>query len=174
MKASTVNTEEDYAPILIAHRGLVCGPDLESENRVETIELAFQLGFMVECDIWYDNDNFWLGHDSPVDPVSLTWILDNADKLFVHCKNYDALVEFVKLSRSSFNLPDFFWHQADRYTLTHKGRIWAYPLEHICQTETVCVLPEIHSNMMDYLNLYKPMYICSKYCTELRGHYYGF
>ena len=35
----------------------------------------------------------------------------------------------------------YFWHEEDKYTITSKGYIWAYPGEEINEN-TICVLPE--------------------------------
>lgn len=165
---------KQYTPIIIAHRGLTSGPDIEKENRIESIEIALEHGYMVECDIWYTEGFFWLGHDRPEETVPINFMLDNAASLFVHCKNYEAMVELIRMSWSSLSLPDFFWHEGDKYTITANRRIWAYPLEHLCQTDTVCVLPELHHDMMQYLREYKPMYVCTKYCDEIRKEFYGY
>lgn len=167
------NTDSKYKPVIIAHRGLIDGPDLFVENKQKTIEKAISLGFMVECDVRWVEDSFYLGHDYPDQPLSLDFILINAKQLVLHCKNYEALVELIKLNRGHSVGPDFFWHCSDSYTLTWKGLIWAYPEEQVSHTDTVCLLPELETDMLAYLKQHKPAYVCTKYANKLKEFYYG-
>ena len=54
---------------LIAHRGLMNGPDKEKENTPKQIELALKEGFDAEIDLWWSNGRFWLGHDGPTTEI---------------------------------------------------------------------------------------------------------
>ena len=49
--------------ILISHRGNTNGVNHEKENSISYIEDALNLGFDVEVDVWYHEDNFYLRHD---------------------------------------------------------------------------------------------------------------
>ena len=51
--------------ILIAHRGLIDGPDVNLENRPEQIEFVLSKGFHCEIDVWYKKEGWFLGHDRP-------------------------------------------------------------------------------------------------------------
>ena len=51
--------------ILIAHRGNISGPNPEMENRPEYVKKAIDLGYNVEVDVWYENNQLFLGHDGP-------------------------------------------------------------------------------------------------------------
>ena len=50
--------------ILIAHRGNLNGKT-NRENQPEYIQEALVQDFDVEIDVWYIEDEFWLGHDIP-------------------------------------------------------------------------------------------------------------
>ena len=50
--------------ILISHRGNLNGKT-DDENKPKYIEEALSQGFDVEVDVWYDNKQFYLGHDEP-------------------------------------------------------------------------------------------------------------
>jgi hypothetical protein len=122
---------------IISHRGNLNGPNPLRENSPEYIEEALSQGFDVEIDVRYDNKDkcFYLGHDEPQYVVSLYWLSQYRENLWVHCKNLEALSEF---SKTAFN---YFWHETDRYTLTSKGIGWVlvgqYPY-----SKSVIVLPE--------------------------------
>ena len=70
---------------IIAHRGLVNGPDKNKENTLPTIMSALGLGFDVEVDVWLQNNQLKLGHDKP-GPTVPKWLFENkkicAPKLF--------------------------------------------------------------------------------------------
>ena len=50
---------------IIAHRGLLNGPDKNDENRPEIIENALIQNFDVEIDLWFIDGKWLLGHDNP-------------------------------------------------------------------------------------------------------------
>lgn len=136
---------------LIAHRGNVKGPNPNLENSVNYLDKAIYLGFDVEVDVWKISENYFFGHDYAQYKIDFNWIKDNNKKLWIHCKNLEALSFF---SKTSFN---FFWHQKDSYTLTSKGYIWVYPNTILCDN-SVCVLPELG---------YKgDINMCSAICTD--------
>jgi hypothetical protein len=124
-------------------------------------------GFDVEIDIRvFDGDRIWLGHDAPQYAVSLEFLQENSDRLWVHCKNTLALKLMLE---HNFNC---FWHQDDDYTLTSFGLIWAYPGKELVKEQSVCVLPEwergatefkdwkdCYAICTDYPEMYKKMYL---------------
>lgn len=103
--------------LFIAHRGNIYGPNKNDENTIETIEHAISMGFDCEIDVWHLNGVFWLGHDYPQRIVEYEFLEKNTDRLWVHCKNLDALLHL----RNHFNC---FYHDKDVYTITTKGHIW--------------------------------------------------
>ena len=123
--------------ILISHRGNTNGPNPKDENKPEYIDKTILAGFDVEIDLWLNNYNFFLGHDLPQYKISIEWLKDRSEKLWIHCKNLES-ISF--LTNKKFNL-NFFWHDVDKYTLTSKGFIWTYPSQH-SEFNTICVLPE--------------------------------
>ena len=50
---------------IISHRGNINGPRRELENKPRYINQALELGYDVEIDVWWKEDEFWLGHDEP-------------------------------------------------------------------------------------------------------------
>ncbi len=107
--------------ILISHRGNINGRIKEAENRPDYIEDTIKLGYDVEIDVWVIEDTFYLGHDEPQYPISLNWLYERKDKLWIHCKNIEAMELFNTL----LDTYNYFWHENDVATLTSKGYIWS-------------------------------------------------
>lgn len=145
--------------ILISHRGNIDGPNPNKENKPSYISNAINTGFNVEVDFWFVNKKFYLGHDEPEYDVPFEWFVNNHTKLWIHCKNIDAINKLVEIDRNGVYL-NYFWHQEDKVTLTSKGYLWAYPGV-ICDN-AITVLPEQNMKMTkedikDYLG------VCSDY-----------
>jgi hypothetical protein len=142
--------------ILISHRGNTNGRIQEDENQPNYIEDTIQLGYDVEIDIWVKNDILYLGHNQPQYEIPSKWLFDKKDRLWVHCKNVEAM-EYV------YNTDlNYFWHDTDTMTLTSKGYIWAYPGRQPIRG-SIAVMPEMYNDTLDncigicsdYINNYK-------------------
>ena len=120
--------------IFISHRGNINGSDPEMENNPVYIEKALSLGYDVEVDVRFFEDQFWLGHDKPQYPVDYKFLMN--EKLWCHAKNIEALFEMKKYSIH------YFWHEYDNVTLTSKNYVWAYPRVTAIKG-SIAVLPEI-------------------------------
>lgn len=120
--------------IIISHRGNLHGPNGQKENSIEYVIKALKL-FNVEIDVWFINNSFYLGHDYPNYPVKLNFLKENSSKLWVHCKNIEAL-QFLK--NEDINC---FGHNLDKFVLTSKGFIFTCPGEKQSK-DSVCVMPE--------------------------------
>tara|TARA_A100001015_G_scaffold214278_1_gene240502 strand:+ start:5978 stop:6433 length:456 start_codon:yes stop_codon:yes gene_type:complete len=141
---------------IIAHRGNLNGPDLKSENKLDSIQECIDLNFDVEIDLWLKDNQLFLGHDFPQYEVDYDWLINRASNLWIHCKNLQAFSYIAQTAKLNF-----FWHQKDDYTLTSKGIIWAYPGQ---KTDENCivVMPESFMEMRD-LKLLKCFGICTDY-----------
>jgi glycerophosphoryl diester phosphodiesterase len=152
---------------LIAHRGNIDGPNPLIENRPETIDKAIDLGFDVEIDIRYDtfDGQFYLGHDDPQYVVTPYWLAQRMEKLWIHCKNIDALYHFATKT-GGYN---YFWHQEDDYILTSKGYIWTYPGK-TYTSKSIIVMPEtiINRSNLEDIGGYDCFGICSDFVEELK------
>jgi hypothetical protein len=144
--------------ILISHRGNITGPIPDSENRDSYIDYAIKNGYDVEIDLWYKNDTLWLGHDKPDYETDLVWISDRIDKLWIHCKNIEA-IDFFNNCKMDFN---YFWHETDTLTLTSKKYIWAYPGKQPIRG-SIAVMPEIYLEGIESC-----LGICSDYIQKYR------
>jgi len=141
--------------IFISHRGNLDGKVPNNENSPEYISKALSKGFDVEIDVWFVENNFFLGHDAPEYKINSKF-LEN-DKLWCHAKNIDALLNLSKINSI------YFWHQEDDYTLTSNGYIWTYPGKNLTN-KSICVLPELEKK--EKLNCYG---ICSDFILKYRN-----
>jgi hypothetical protein len=138
---------------IIAHRGLINGPDPQLENHPDTIEEAWANDFDCEIDLWRVNGEWFLGHDEPTYKVPSYFL--TLGRSWFHCKNYEALDWLVNHSRGV----NFFWHQFDDYTLTSFGYIWAYPGKAVGDNAVLVVPAKDFSNATAKLN-------CFGVCTD--------
>lgn len=122
---------------IISHRGNISGPNIARENSPEYIDEALDLGYDVEIDVWYKNDNFYLGHDMAIYKIHIVWLLNRASKLWVHCKNTEVLDILLR-----YQMIHCFWHQTDDVTITSKKYVWAYPGKQPIYN-SIAVLPEL-------------------------------
>lgn len=121
--------------IYIAHRGNINGKNTETENSINQILECLKLDLNIEIDLWYTTNGFMLGHDEPMYSVSEEFLYKYSNKLWCHAKNSEAM---FRLKKNNFHC---FWHETDKYTITSRGLIWAYPGS-IIDSQTICVMPE--------------------------------
>lgn len=127
--------------ILIAHRGNTNGIFESFENEPTYIDMAIKKEFDVEIDVWFKDNVLWLGHDKPQYGVDFRWFRDRIGKLWIHCKNVDA-INYFKTCGYDFN---YFWHETDTITLTSLNYIWAYPNKQPIEN-SIAVMPEINND----------------------------
>jgi hypothetical protein len=144
--------------ILIAHRGNTNGPMESWENEPTYIDLAINKGFDVEVDVWYVDGVLYLGHDKPQYGVNFIWFKDRLTKLWIHCKNIEAVL-FFRQNQYPFN---YFWHETDTITLTGLNYIWAYPGKQPIE-KSIAVMPEINND-----NTTKCIGICSDFIEKYK------
>lgn len=141
----------------IAHRGNLNGPIPERENHPSYIQSAISSGFDVEIDVWYQNEKFILGHDKPDYEVGYQFFYN--DRLWVHCKNIEALRKLV-----TNPLVNAFYHDQDDCVLTSQGFIWTYPRLLTLTDKSIAVMPE-RVPEWDLTGIYA---VCSDYVSELK------
>lgn len=135
--------------ILISHRGNVDGIS-KLENKPTYIDSAIEAGYDVEIDVWKIGTTLHLGHDEPQYGISQRWLNERHDKLWIHCKNVEAVEWF-----NSTDGLNYFWHEEDTLTLTSKGYMWVYPGKQPI-VGSIAVMPEIHND-----DISKCLGICS-------------
>lgn len=130
--------------ILISHRGNIDGKIEKNENHPSYIDSAIKSGYDVEIDVWFVDGKWWLGHDEPQYQTTITWLEERQDKLWVHCKNIEAVIELDSNNKNS-NVFNYFWHENDTITLTSFSFIWAYPNKQPIKG-SIAVMPEIFND----------------------------
>jgi hypothetical protein len=124
---------------LISHRGNLEGPNTEKENHPDYIWEALQAGYDVEIDVWWIDGKFKLGHDEPQYDFPFSLIERHYNKLWIHCKNMDALSQLNELDSNGSKL-NYFWHENDLGILTSRGYIWSANLF----DRGILVMPEVY------------------------------
>lgn len=142
---------------LISHRGNIFGPNPERENNPEYILEAILSGYDCEIDVRYLNNEYYLGHDAPDYKIDLLFLLTNSNKLWIHCKNFEAFDNLIQIKEVNI-----FWHQNDSYTLTSHQYIWAYPK---MKTTKQCVILMPEWNDFVFEDGYG---ICSDYIHKIK------
>ena len=145
--------------IYISHRGNLNGPDPKKENTIEAINECIEKGYEVEVDLWYENNNFYLGHDEPSFKIDTNLFQNH--KIWFHLKNKDSIEEILKHSPKNY-----FWHENDLCTITSSGNIWLYPNNYIVSKKAIFVLPELNKNKYECLK-----YDCYGICSDYISHY---
>ena len=140
--------------ILISHRGNISGPNPEQENRPEYIAEALKQGYDVEIDVWFKDNKFMLGYDEPQYEFPFELIDQAYPKLWIHCKNIDALSKLNELDPNGSKV-NYFWHENDLGVLTSKSYIWSTNLIN----NGILVMPEL----FDRQPIETTMGICSDY-----------
>lgn len=144
--------------IYISHRGNINGRNEFYENQPDYIDNAIAKGYDVEVDVWCRDTELWLGHDNPDYSVNIKWFYDRISKLWIHCKNIDAILYF---KQCGYHM-NYFWHETDTITLTSLGYIWAFPGKQPIMG-SIAVMPEdglddtssAHGICSDFIKIYK-------------------
>jgi hypothetical protein len=103
---------------------------------------------------------FWLGHDTPQHEVNIEWLLNRKDKLWVHCKNFEALTKLVETELRVF------YHKEEEYTIISDKHIWAHNLKSI---DDKCIIPLLSKNELENWKPVKVYGICSDYIGLWNG-----
>ena len=146
--------------ILISHRGNIDSIIIKRENTQSYIQEAIDLGYDVEVDVWYMDNTFWLGHDTLQYEVGIDWLLDRKDKLWVHCKNFEALTELVDTELRVF------YHKEEDYTIISDKHIWAHNLKNI---DDKCIIPLLSKTELKTWKSVDVHGVCSDYIGTWNG-----
>lgn len=126
--------------LIIAHRGNLSGCNPDKENNPEYLDIAINNGFDVEIDLRVIDDKLFLGHDLPQYEITMEWLENRRNSLWIHCKDAAAFRYCNCCTKDGFN---YFWHNQDQYTLTSFKYIWAYPGVKNIGNSCISVLPKI-------------------------------
>ncbi len=153
---------------IISHRGYLNGPNEDQENNpvhINKIIFDYRKSLLnVEVDLWKIDDKFFLGHDNPKHEINEGFLIKNAEVLWIHCKNVEAL-EFVASHKQHFI---YFWHENDTYTVTSNGIVWNHAHKNTNLKNSIGLFFTIDSlpKELDKTNFFG---ICTDYPIELQN-----
>jgi len=145
--------------ILISHRGNINGKFESWENEPTYIDKAISEGYDVEIDVWHKDKMLWLGHDKPAYCIDFRFIRDRLSKLWIHCKNVEAVLYFKECGYDV----NYFWHEEDTLTLTSHNHLWVYPGKQPIEN-SIAVMPEVYND-----DVSKCLGICSDYIENYKN-----
>jgi hypothetical protein len=141
----------------ICHRGNIVGPVKECENNFGILIQRTLQAYSVEVDIWYHENNLWLGHDKPEYKVSLDWLVSDKQRL-IHAKDGKTLEYLLgEAGKRAIDI-HLFYHTEEDYVLTNKGLVICYPGKPLLEG-SVCMMPERASYKVE--DLQRCYSICS-------------
>jgi hypothetical protein len=146
--------------IIISHRGNLNGIEQNRENNPEYIDECINLGFDVEIDLRMKNNKLFLGHDFAQYEISIEWLLERKNNLWVHVKEYAALQVIIDYK----NQLRFFCHESDKYTLLSNGLIWCHDLSNVMNNN--CIIPLLSLEQVKDYNQYNFYAVCTDYVYE--------
>lgn len=147
---------------IISHRGNICGPVPEKENRPSYIDSAIQLGYEVEVDLRYINNEFWLGHDFGQYKIELSWMEPRKNMLWFHCKDVDSALELTKLNKGY----KFFCHSNDPYVITSVDKFWVHDLKG--KIDKNCIIPLLSENDIICYTNQTPYAVCTDFVNLVK------
>lgn len=124
----------------ISHRGNLEGRIVSNENTIPYVNRAIKEGYDVEIDVRFKDNALWLGHDGPGEKILLDWLLKNAYKLWIHCKDLKSMIFINRNPRLNDQL-NYFGHSQDPFVLTSKGYLFCLPSDDL-DSNCVLVMPE--------------------------------
>ena len=144
--------------LLISHRGNTNGVDPSQENDPNYIDKALER-YHVEIDVRLCRGQLLLGHDVGQYLVDKQWLVERADKLLVHCKDYASLSELTDTSLRTF------YHSKEPYVaIRNTPLVWCHNLACADPNSIVPLLTEADISLYPYL---KVAGVCSDYISQL-------
>lgn len=122
----------------ISHRGNIDGKNKHTENHPDQIMDAIELGYDVEIDVWSVNTKLWLGHDAPEYDIDCAFLLNNYNKLLIHCKNDEALFKLHTIT-----VLNIFTHTVDPFTISTKNNLLIHPNTKTSCRQGILIMPEM-------------------------------
>lgn len=117
------------------------------------IEACINLGLEVELDVRMIDEEFWLGHDKPIEKISWHQLMEAAPRAWFHCKNLDALKHLGAVCGVKA-----FWHEKDQFTMID-SYIFTRPGEELTEN-SIAVMPEMADYTLEELSR------CHAICTD--------
>lgn len=143
---------------IISHRGNISGPEPNLENTKKSIDLALENNFDVEIDLWKVNNEFFLGHDKPLNKVSFEWLENRKKHLWIHTKNFNAFESLLEINRGFI----FFYYTCEPLVLTSNGKIWCHRIQEITNPAN-CIAPLLSKSSFQENKQTKWYGVCTDY-----------
>lgn len=140
----------------ICHRGNLERKELPTENDPDLLDKRIADGYDVELDVWYKDNQLFLGHDEPEHRITFEWLMESSKK-YIHTKNAQTL-EYLLLrcGKEGYN-PNLFYHTGEHYSLTTRNHIVVLPGQEIL-VGSVNMMPEMSPTPKDSSQAYA---VCS-------------
>ena len=151
--------------IIISHRANINGIEKHRENNPRYIDECIELGFDVEIDLRVKNNQLYLGHDYAEYEISLDWLLKRKESLWVHIKEYDALIKILDYKQQI----RFFCHESDKYTLLSNGLVWCHDLTN--KMNENCIIPLLSYEQVANYNQESFYAVCTDYVYECKNKF---
>lgn len=147
--------------LYISHRGNLNSINPESENKISYIQNAIDLGYDVEIDVRLINNYLFLGHDSPDYPITIEWLLEHKNNLWIHCKNFASLSYLVEKDVRTF------YHQKENHTIINNcNKVWSHELS---EADNKSIIPLLSlQDISNYKNYYYVYGVCSDFISNIK------
>ena len=147
---------------IISHRGNLNGSNPKTDKTPEQIDFALKKGFDVEVDLWKINDKIFLGHDEPHNEVSMKWLENRKQNLWIHTKNFLAFEDLME-TNNNYN---FFFHTNEPLVLVSNGKIWCHKPFLISNPKN-CIIPILNDKFPKRKKYYKWYGVCTDFPQKL-------
>ncbi|MDC3134022.1 hypothetical protein OA958_04210 [Bacteroidota bacterium] len=148
---------------IISHRGNISGPKPNLENTKRGIEIALENNFDVEIDLWKVKNDFFLGHDMPLNEVSFEWLENKKKHLWIHTKNFNAFESLLEINSGFI----FFYYTCDPLVLVSNGKIWCHQPKEITNPAN-CIAPLLSKSALQKNKQTKWYGVCTDYPLYLK------
>jgi hypothetical protein len=146
--------------LLISHRGNIDKICLKRENSQSYIDEAIDKNYYVEIDLRIIDNKLMLGHDYGQYETDLQWLLIRKNKLFIHCKNIEALKFCID------NKLICFYHTIENHvSVINTNLLWTHNLDEITD---ISIIPLLSSQDLTFLDLNKNIKVAGV-CSDFIG-----
>jgi glycerophosphoryl diester phosphodiesterase len=146
--------------IYISHRGNIDNIIPNKENTIPYIEKAITLGYDVEIDVRTKDNLLFLGHDTPDNLVSVSWLEKHKNRLWIHAKDIQTLKTLLDTNLR------FFFHEKENHTIiSGTNLIWSH---NILESNEKSIIPLLGMEDLNSLPKHKIKGVCSDYIKILK------
>ena len=151
--------------LIISHRANLSGIDENRENNPFYVDECIKMGYNIEVDLRIKDDQLYLGHDYAQYPITIDWILERKQHLWIHVKEFKALQKIY----NHRNDIQFFCHENDKFTLTSNGLIWLHDLDQ--KVGDNCIIPLLSLEQVEQYTKKGFYGVCTDYVYECENKF---